>query len=110
MAVLESAVREALGGNLPAPSQRGQSVGGGPAFFFQQVQGKRAVGAGAHVGQFLDPEVFRLLLELHGGKGEGKKARPREKEPKTVAQSVLNPVRSLGLISHERLAPLWYCL
>jgi hypothetical protein len=36
---------------------------------------------------------------------KGKKVRPREVEPKTVAQSVLNPVKSLGLISRGQGFP-----
>jgi hypothetical protein len=41
------------------------------------------------------------------GKEEEKKARPREVESKTVAQSALNPYVSLGLIGSERVASLF---
>src|SRR5262249_54850432 len=54
-------------------------------------------GAGrGNVGDFLDAEIIRLLFQFHTREWkevhqEGEKVRPREVEPKTVAQSALNP-------------------
>src|SRR5262249_44411274 len=76
--------------DAPATAQGGQRVRRGPAAFLQAIERVRPVRRGDG-GDFLDVEIIRLLFDFHGRKGEEKKARPRDAESKTVAQSALNP-------------------
>src|SRR5260370_21331285 len=108
MAVFEAAVAEPLRLELPAPADRGHGVGRRPAALVQAVERKRAFGARRDGRDLLDAKIVGLLFELHGpivasgrrnGAKEkrGKTKRPREVEPKTVAQSASDPCVSLGL-------------
>lgn len=63
--ILQSAVGQTPQIDLPAASDGGQGIGRGPSRFVQAVERKRTIISRDDVGQFLDNEVIRLLLEFH---------------------------------------------
>src|SRR5205085_7462969 len=74
---------------LPEAADGGDGVVRGPAGLVEAVESEWA-GGGANVGELVDAEVVRDLLDLHGWKKRGRKTRdskpsPTQSEPTRVS-------------------------
>ena len=63
--ILEAAEGDAARLDAPTAAERHKRVGRGPAAFLQSVKRERPGLRGNNVGDFLDVEIIRQLLELH---------------------------------------------
>src|SRR5262245_59059217 len=63
--IFEPAMRKAAEIDLPPSANCGERIGRRPAALLEAIKCERAGGPGFDGGNLIDPEVVRLLLELH---------------------------------------------